>query len=127
LSKNGGHLTSWTTSALSEIPPYTEAGEDGEDINGEGDEEDMDDDSSADVEVFAGLTELRHLSECCCLQRFNPVLTLRNLQIRLRKMMTVLTFPMATMIPWILMITPLVRMTASIPVSDGPCVGPSCF
>ena len=55
------------------------------------------------------------------------MLTLRNLQIRLRKMMTVLTFPMATMIPWILMITPLVRMTASIPVSDGPCVGPSCF
>ena len=27
LSKNGGHLTDWTTLALPEIPPNTEAGE----------------------------------------------------------------------------------------------------
>jgi hypothetical protein len=128
LSKNGGHLTDWTTLALSEILPYTEAGEDGEDIDGEGDEEreeDMDEDSSADVEVFAALTELRLLRECCCLQRHDPLLTL-NLQIRLRKMMTGLNSPIA-MIPWFLMMIPLVRMSASIPVSNGPCVGPSCF
>jgi hypothetical protein len=127
LSKNG-HLTDWTTLALSEIPPYTEAGEDGEDIDGDGDEEreeDMAEDSSADVEVFAALTELRHLRECCCLRQDNPLLTL-NLQIRLRKMMTVLNFPKA-MIPWFLMMTPLVRMSASILVSNCPCVAPSCF
>jgi hypothetical protein len=40
-----------------------EASEDLEDFDGEEDEEDMDNDSSANVEVFVGLTELRHLSE----------------------------------------------------------------
>ena len=101
---------------------------DGEDIDGEGDEEreeDMDEDSSADVEVFAALTELWHLRECCCMQQDNPLHTL-NLHIMLRKMMMVLNSPIV-MIPWFLMMILLVRMSASIPVSNGPCVGPSCF
>jgi hypothetical protein len=59
----------------------------------------MDDDSSADIEVFAGLTELRHLSEHCRLRQFDPVLTFRNLQIKLRKMTTAVNFLKVTMIP----------------------------
>ena len=73
----------------------------------------MDEDSSADVEVFAALTELQHLRECCCMQQHNPLHTL-NLHIRLRKMMMVLNSPIV-MIPWLLMMILLVRMGASIP------------